>query len=95
MIIIIPDRISKNFGAITIYPIIFIKRKHIDDKIFINHEKIHLRQQKELLIIPFFIIYLLNYLTNIFKYKMLDQAYKNIIFEREAYQNEKNLDYLK
>lgn len=95
MIIIIRDKISKTFGGITIYPFIFLKRKYVNNHIFINHEKIHLKQQQELLVIPFFAIYLLNYVVNLLKYRNFDQAYRNIIFEREAYQNEKNLDYLK
>lgn len=95
MIIIIPDWISKTFGGITIYPFIFLKRKYLENKIFINHEKIHLRQQAEILVIPFFAIYLLNYIVNLLIYRNSDKAYRQIIFEREAYQNEKNLDYLK
>ncbi len=61
----------------------------------INHEKIHLRQQLELLVFPFYILYFFNYLINLFKYKNHDRAYRNIIFEREAYDHETNLDYLK
>lgn len=95
MIVIVSDSISKTFGGITIYPFIFLKRKHSTDAIYINHERIHLRQQKELLIIPFFICYLLNWFINLLIYRNSDKAYSNIIFEREAYQNEKNLDYLK
>ncbi len=74
----------KGFKAITIWPFIFARCKM--SEIDINHENIHGRQQLELLIIPFYIIYLIEW---IFK------GYRNISFEKEAYDNEDNLDYLK
>lgn len=74
----------KGFKAITLWPFIFA-RKELSD-IDINHENIHGRQQLELLIIFFYIIYLIEWLF---------KGYRSISFEREAYQNESNLDYLK
>jgi hypothetical protein len=59
-----------------------------------NHEFIHFRQQIELLIIPFYILYLLNYLINLTRYHNHIEAYRNILFEREAYENDINLSYL-
>jgi hypothetical protein len=65
------------------------------NKVFINHEKIHLRQQLELLILPFYVWYLVEYLFRLVQFKDRKKAYYNISFEREAYANEKNLHYLK
>jgi len=45
--------------------------------------------------LPFFIIYLTEFLLGYFKYKNWHLAYRNISFEREAYANEKDLCYLK
>lgn len=59
-----------------------------------NHEFIHFRQQIELLILPFYIIYILNYLINLILYHNHQQAYRNILFEREAYENDAKLNYL-
>ncbi len=59
-----------------------------------NHEKIHLRQQLELLILPFLVWYVLEFFIRLIQYKNWDLSYRNISFEREAYQNEKKLDYL-
>lgn len=59
-----------------------------------NHERIHLRQQLELLIVPFFIWYGVEFLIRLLQYKDRYMAYRNISFEREAYENEKDLDYL-
>lgn len=99
--------------GITLFPFIFIykdkyneyKDWHVPcyggvstyDQVIINHEKIHWYQQLELLIIPFYIWYVLNWLYNgIIKYKgkNWDLAYRDIIFEKEAYNNEYNLSYL-
>jgi hypothetical protein len=60
----------------------------------LNHEKIHLRQQLELLVIPFYVWYLTEYVIGLMKYKDRKEAYHNISFEREAYANENNLSYL-
>lgn len=65
------------------------------DATFINHERIHLRQQLELLIVPFFLWYVIEYVIRLLHYRDRYQAYINISFEREAYQQEGNLDYLK
>ena len=88
--------VPKGYTGITIYPFVFLKhRKLKNDVILINHEKIHLRQQIELLIIPFYIIYLLEFFIRLLQYRKWYVAYRNISFEREAYRNENDLDYLK
>lgn len=86
----------KPFVGITLWPFIVIKKVDLKlDTVFINHERIHLRQQLELLIIPFFIWYGVEYLIRLIQYKNTYLAYRNISFEREAYHNETNLQYLK
>lgn len=64
------------------------------NEIFINHERIHLRQQLELLVIPFYIWYFVEYLVHRLRGKNHLQAYLSISFEREAYAQERNLSYL-
>jgi hypothetical protein len=86
----------RGFRGLTFYPFVFLADK--DDKlnkVFINHEKIHIRQQLELLILPFYLWYFTEYLFRLIQYKDRRQAYFNISFEREAYKNEKDLNYLK
>jgi hypothetical protein len=83
-------------AGMAIFPFVFIKFAALKkNKQIINHELIHLRQQIELLVLPFFIFYLLNYLINLIRYKNHGLAYRNIVFEREAYQNDLNYSYLK
>lgn len=94
---IIPNRIIPfpGFKAINLFGIIFI-RKECKDKLTavdINHECIHTAQMKELLYVFFYLIYLIEWLFQLIGSPRT--AYWNLSFEREAYGNEKNLDYLK
>lgn len=86
----------KNYAAMTIWPFIFVRKDTYKlNKVLIRHEKIHLAQQIELLILPFFIWYIIEFLIKLIKYKNWDIAYRAICFEREAYDNELNDNYLK
>ena len=88
--------IPKGYRGMTVFPFVILRdREAIDILVLVNHERIHIRQQLELLIVPFFVWYFLEYLFRLVKYRDRDLAYRNICFEREAYQNEKDLDYLK
>ena len=88
--------VPKGYRAITLYPFIFVRNASDKyDKVLINHERIHLRQQRELLVLFFYIWYFLDFLFKLIRYRNWDKAYRNIIFEREAYANQSNLDYLK
>jgi hypothetical protein len=88
--------IPRGYRGLTIYPFIIIKnRKEKLDNILLNHENIHIRQQIELAILPFFLWYLIEYLIRLIQYKDKQKAYRNISFEREAYKKEKDQDYLK
>ncbi len=94
-IIVFPYILSKPFAAVTIFPFIILKRKELkDDFILINHEKIHIKQQMELLFFPFFIWFVVEYLFRLIQYRNFYLAYKNISFEREAYEKENIIDYL-
>lgn len=96
MIFISKHIIPKGFIGLTLYPFIFLKEKDLkQDASLINHEKIHLKQQLELLIVFFYFFYGLEWLIKLFKYKNGYLAYRNLSFEREAYENEDNLNYIK
>lgn len=88
--------IPKGFSGFVVFPFVFIKyEKNKNDLVLMNHEKIHLCQQLELLILPFFIWYGIEFLVRLVQFRNWKLAYRNISFEREAYQNEKNLNYLR
>lgn len=83
-------------NGMALFPFILVKRQSDKNNIaLINHEKIHLKQQLELLILPFYFLYLVNYLVNLLRFRQHHLAYKKIIFEQEAYANDENLEYLK
>lgn len=93
--IVLLNIFHKNYAAMTIWPFIFIKDKSSkQNRTLINHEKIHLKQQIELLWFFFFLWYVLEFLFKLIKYKKWNIAYKAISFEREAYANEHKLNYL-
>lgn len=85
-----------NYGAMTLFPFIFIRKDIPPERlsVLINHERIHIRQQLELLIFIFYLLYLLNYLINLIRYRNHDKAYREIIFEKEAFRHERELTYL-
>ncbi|MEX6627304.1 hypothetical protein [Tenacibaculum salmonis] len=96
MIFVSKFLIPKGFVGLTLYPFIFLKRKELKENyVLINHEKIHLKQQLELLVIFFYVFYGVEWFIKCFKYKNGYLAYKNISFERESYSNEENLTYIK
>ena len=82
--------------GITLYPFIFLREKRLkNDKILINHEKIHLRQQAELLVVFFYLWYILEFFYWYISCQNWDTAYRKISIEKEAYDRENNLEYLK
>ncbi|MEK8180452.1 hypothetical protein WMW71_08880 [Flavobacterium buctense] len=88
--------IPKGYRGLTVFPFVVLKSsQNKSDSVLINHEKIHLRQQLELMILPFFIWYGLEFLLRLLKHKDRQLAYRMISFEQEAYGNEKDLYYLK
>lgn len=64
------------------------------DRCVINHERIHTAQQREMLFIPFYIWYVIEWLVRLIQYRNRNDAYMNISFEREAYAHGHNLRYL-
>ena len=82
----------KGFLAINLFGVLFVRGtdKDINERV-LNHEMIHTAQMKELWYIPFYILYFLEWL-----YRLTQQgnAYRNISFERVAYEYEMNLDYI-
>ena len=87
---------SANYSAMALFPFIFLKNSEdIHNERLLNHEFIHFRQQIEMLLIGFYLCYGLNYLINRVRYKTHNEAYSNIVFEREAYAKDSELEYLK
>ncbi|WP_281235037.1 hypothetical protein [Flavobacterium gelatinilyticum] len=88
--------IPKGYRGMVVFPFVLMKYDlDRNNAVFVNHEKIHLRQQLEMLVLPFFIWYVFEFFIRLIQYKNKDLAYRNISFEREAYTKERDLNYLK
>ena len=82
----------KGFCAMNLFGCLFCRDKREINDFVINHEEIQTAQMKELGYIPFYALYLTEWAI---KLLFKGNAYRNISFEREAYSNQYNLDYLK
>jgi len=82
----------KGYLAIMLFGVLFTRDKSKVTERTIQHESIHARQMWELLVVGFYLWYIIEWVIRLF---MPGNAYRNISFEREAYSNENNIDYLK
>lgn len=97
MILIVNKRLfSGSFKGISLWPFVILENSELKkDSVFVNHEKIHLRQQLELLVLFFYIWYAIEFFIRYIDCRDSMLAYRNISFEREAYRRETDLNYLK
>jgi hypothetical protein len=86
----------RGYVGLTLYPFIILRTNALKaDPVLLNHEKIHLRQQREMLLIPFYIWYIIEWLVRYCHSLDAHVAYRNVSFEQEAYTNESNPGFLK
>ena len=93
MIIKLPFKIF-GYIAITIWPFIFVWKEKAEYKVLLRHERIHLKQWEELFLIGFIVLYLFFFIVELIKLKNWNAAYRSIPFEKEAYRNQDEDDYL-
>lgn len=84
------------FKCITFFPWIILRKSFVQrfTTTDATHEKIHGQQQIEMLFVLFFVWYSVEWLIRFVVYWNSKKAYKNISFEREAYKNESDVEYL-
>lgn len=81
----------KGFHAINLFGVLFCRKDaHITESL-IRHERIHTRQMLEMLIVGFYVWYVAEWVVRLF---MDGRAYERISFEREAYTNMYDANYL-
>jgi len=80
-------------SAITLGPIV-LSRGEISE-VTKRHETIHYQQYLETAFVGFIFLYLLTWLWGVITNKNPAESYKNIPFEREAYANHHDENYLK
>lgn len=82
------------YYAINIFGVVLARREYRPlSPTDLNHEHIHTMQQRELLWLPFYIIYILEWLYGLIRLRSASRAYHNISFEREAYRHQADLAY--
>lgn len=84
-----------SFVAINLFGLIFVRRGEELNATGIRHEHIHTRQMCEMLFIGFYLWYVIEWLVRLARLRNGKRAYFDISFEREAYQNQSNINYLK
>lgn len=87
------------YVAMTLWPFIFLRKGWYLTQRTRRHETIHARQQLELLALPclpvlFLLWYGVEWIVRSIQYRSFHQGYRNICFEREAYDNDTYVDYL-
>ena len=82
--------------AAAFIPFVFVRKKEYATPIFINHERIHFRQQIETLIIGSWILHIIEDLySRLFLKLKYPNYYLYRAVEQEAYRNQHNTNYLK
>lgn len=87
---------SKGFVALNLFGVIFARKEYnpITART-IHHESIHTAQMKEMLYLFFYLWYGIEWIVRLIQCKNKIEAYRNISFQREAYMNDMNPEYLK
>lgn len=96
----------KGYKAMTIGPLIFVKKGTVLSGQEVNHESIHWEQYKETFIIGFFLVYVIEFILKFIllsftiEYKKDERSYWNRVYhslsmEREAYNHQDEPNYIK
>lgn len=96
-------------GGISLFPFVILRENLLLEEDYwrfkrrrvVNHETIHFEQALEMLVIPFYVWYVVEWtckaiqgrFKKVTTYKTGETAYKRLSFEREAYLNEYNFNY--
>ena len=83
-----------NYKAMTIWPFIFVRRGVWYSNDTDRHERIHGRQQLEMLLLLFYLWYGVEYIIRLCITRDRDRAYRTISFEQEAYDHDRDEQYL-
>ena len=92
---IIETRLVPRRFSVNVFGTIWTRKASVVDSRLINHELIHTAQMREMLYLPFYLWYVVEWLVRLLQYGNWYKAYENISFEREAYANDSNPAYLR
>ena len=85
---------ARGYIAMTIWPWVFVRRKDKYTDVVDNHEKIHGEQQKEMLLVFFYLLYVVEYIIRSLMCFDHKTAYRSISFECEARINQSDMAYV-
>ncbi|WP_224491500.1 hypothetical protein [Robertkochia flava] len=95
MILVFKYFFRGKYVGLALWPFIFLKSRDLkEDQVLMNHERIHLRQQLELLVLLFYLWYVLEWFYHLLATGDAYRAYKMVSFEKEAYRYEGDAGYL-
>ena len=87
---------SKTARAVTVFSFIFVRSTEDAIPWVINHERIHIKQQLELLLVGALLLQIIEIIYSLLVRKLTwYEAYLWSSIELEAYRNQNNFDYLK
>lgn len=81
----------KQFSAIYLLGVLICRPETVITDRLMRHERIHRAQMMEMLLVGFYLWYVVEWLVRLC---LRQHAYLNISFEREAYANSADPDYL-
>lgn len=83
-----------SYSAINLFGIVFARSDRGRMRpVDLNHEYIHTLQQRELLFVFFYLLYVMEWLFWLVRLRSPRRAYYSISFEREAYRHQDEADY--
>ena len=91
---VIENGILPPHGFSAINPgVIFTRDMRLLSDNTMRHEAIHTLQAREMLYIPYYLLYGLEFLVKSCICRSFDTGYRSVSFEQEAYRNSQNLNY--
>lgn len=84
----------KGYKCINLFGLVFVRSGKTVTATDIRHEAIHTAQMRELLYLPFYLWYVLEWLVRLLAFQGTRQSYRRIRFEREAYAHQDEENYL-
>jgi hypothetical protein len=88
--------LGNHYRVMCVWPVLFVRPGeplplHSET---LNHERIHARQQMEMLWLFFFIWYGLEFLVRLLTHRNRHDAYSALSHEKEAHAHDTDIDYL-
>ena len=84
----------RGYKAMLLGRYLTVRKGNTMSAVDMRHEEIHLAQERELLYVGFYLLYVLLFLVLLLWHFNWHKAYRAIPFEHEAYSHQAEIDYL-